>query len=416
MPIKKLTSLYTLLLGLLLALPSTPAAGADVKGWELILDEDGLHSMATSVAVLPDLSILVGGTTMYRLPDNTSTFLGWLKRFDAQGKLIWKRTLHCRLTEVKRIRILKSGDFIVFGPTLKRKGTKCQGSPLTPSATWFGKINPKGETLWSKELDHMKSNEPATFEVLPNGDILSVGYITNYQCKKKAWLCWLGPDGRIKRHVIIGRGKGDFRLYSLAPVADGGFLLNALFAVGEHLKDILSWNLIKVNSKGKIIWERALGARQKMGHSSIIGTSDGGAVIAGSTKRLDPKTGAVPLFLGWLARIDPQGKRLWKKDIPLRDSSGITHSLLRLPNGEFILANGGVGRSLGHSNAALTQLTSQGEVFARVTFTGKAFNTIDALAYSPDGSIITVGFLKRKPNRHYSQWVMKIPVPLSDRK
>ena len=273
------------------------------------------------------------------------------------------------------------------------------------------KMNAAGEIIWERRLDRKKSNETYAFTAVPNGDLFVVGDIVNSRCEKKASLVWLDRDGRVKRSVEIGRKAGGFWFHSVAKLTDGNFLINATLAVGRGADAKYYRSLIKMSAEGHIIWEKDLRPGLEMNKARAIGINDGYFVLAGYEKQLD--AGPEKMIIGWLSKIGPEGKIIWTKTFPAWHSLWLYGPFLGLPNGELVLADEGSYWSTSDHNAALTQLTAEGEVVSRAKFPVKDFSSIRALAYSPDDSILAVGFRSRSPKSPLAQWIIKIPLPLA---
>lgn len=410
MSYKKHTALYAFALALLLAGLLAPATWAKDKGWELIID-DGFHSVATSVAVLPDKSILVGGTTCYKQSKKNLKWIAWIKRFDAQGKLIWSKEFDNGVGQVSKIIVFPSGAFVFYGDMEKKKEKRCKDHQI-PVHFWFVKMTTAGEIVWQRTIGKHKSDDAISFLERSDGGYLVVGYVTTQNCKNTGWVAWLDSEGMVKTEQFLGKNNGSLVVGPAVELTGGaGVITAATHIFGEGAKTENHKKVLRLNDDGSVVWEVALKEGLTMWNSSVVPTSDGCAILSGWEKQLN--AGPEKMLLGWLLKIDSDGKVLWVQKYPLGIRYGHTGPLVALPNGGFVLADEGSYWSASDYNAALTQLTAKGKLSSRVKFSANHFSAIRALAYSPDNSIMAVGFWSRSPKSPLAQWIMKIPLPLA---
>ncbi|HPA27371.1 MAG TPA: Ig domain-containing protein [Acidobacteriota bacterium] len=88
---------------------------------------------------------------------------------------------------------------------------------------------------------------------------------------------------------------------------DGGFIIAGGKGSSSNLNSKIS--ILKLNSLGNIIWQKAFGDDFGDGSSSILETSDGGYILLGSRSDCQPDENADVLIL----KIDNQGRILWQK-------------------------------------------------------------------------------------------------------
>lgn len=204
--------------------------------------------------------LVVGGT------DYFDTFREdiYVLKIGADGNLIWNRT-YSRSTSDSANRVVEAED----------------QSYLIAGVTWGG----------SPYSDHDKGNESVydvyVLKIGDNGNKLwDKAYVRKYQQDD---IC-------------------------IASSGDGGFIL----AASEYPSDIYEhgdWRIVyvfKIDRDGNLIWERTCRGEIDGGENytqvlDLIGTGDGGFLLAGSCHGKDPKGDL------YLLKIDGDGRKIWEK-------------------------------------------------------------------------------------------------------
>jgi hypothetical protein len=100
----------------------------------------------------------------------------------------------------------------------------------------------------------------------------------------------IDSSGNIEWQKCLG-GSGDDGTYAIKPESDGGYVVAGWSSSadgdvsGGHGEDDL-W-AAKLNSEGKIQWQKCLGGSETENANSMVKTSDGGYAIAGFTVSSD---------------------------------------------------------------------------------------------------------------------------------
>lgn len=94
------------------------------------------------------------------------------------------------------------------------------------------------------------------------------------------------------------------QLIDVEPTSDGGFgLLGVTFSYGNGGND---YYLVRINSSGDTLWTKTFGAGENDSGMSLVKTSDGGFILAG-TKVLNSKGN------GWVLKVSSTGIVEWEK-------------------------------------------------------------------------------------------------------
>ena len=142
------------------------------------------------------------------------------------------------------------------------------------------------------------------------------------------WIVKLDSNQNIEWQNTIG-GTGDDRPYSISQTADGGYIIGGLSlsnASGDKSEDCLGfvdyW-VVKLDASGNIEWENTIGGGIFGGNDyevleSLIQTSDGGYILAGSSDndisgdKTENSKGSVDY---WVIKLNPVGLIQWQKTI-----------------------------------------------------------------------------------------------------
>lgn len=241
---------------------------------------------------------------------------------------------------------------------------------------------------------------------------------------------------------------------ALLQLADGGYaLLGETASYGEGSYDI--W-LLKIDSKGKMLWNHTFGGIDSERATAFIQTVDGGFAILGDTKSYtiwqeewDDAGFIRNLQDIWLVKTDPTGIIEWNHSyggpdvdtaadlvqtadggfvlvgwsdfynawLIKTDGNGIIEwnctygyyedvpsTLLQTINGDFILA--GTTRSYGYYDMWLVKTNSKGVVGWNYSYGGPGIDNAAALIQIPDGGFALAGRLIHEDNS--DMWLVRI--------
>ena len=125
-------------------------------------------------------------------------------------------------------------------------------------------------------------------------------------------------------------GSGDDAMYAVLEVSDGNFILGGYTeSYGAGMADF--W-LMKVDGDGDTLWTRTFGGDEFDVCSEVRQTSDGGYILAGSTRSFGSGERNI-----WLVKTDSIGNREWDRTIPGSDDIWRT-SLHLTPDAGYILS------------------------------------------------------------------------------
>jgi hypothetical protein len=230
------------------------------------------------------------------------------------------------------------------------------------------------------------------------------------------WIWKMDEKGDLDWQKSFG-GSGVDLLQSIQLTSDGGYILagisNSKKGLDKHedCKGNDDFWIIKLNAKGNELWQKTIGGSGQEKLQSIILTSDGGYLLAGSSasyKSLKSSTGVEDLFGKdedtrgnldyWIVKLKKDGTIEWQKTLGGKYADELK-SVDVLKNGNYLV--GGTSNSpvsgdkteenLGLNDYWLLQLDKTGNVVWQKTIGGEQDDNLFALNATKDGGFIVGG-------------------------
>ncbi|HLP93933.1 MAG TPA: T9SS type A sorting domain-containing protein [Saprospiraceae bacterium] len=272
------------------------------------------------------------------------------------------------------------------------------------------KLKPDGDTQWKRTFggsDYDQANY--TIQTSDGGYILAGvskstdGQVGENHGEDDIWILKLSSFGIIQWKKVLG-GSQDESVNQVIQVSDGGFVIagstrsNDLDVSGHHgLKDI--W-MVKLSSDGQLEWEKAIGGTQQDNPGSLDQTEDGGLLLTGHTTSNDGDiTGNHGYQDVWIVKFDIQGNILWGKTI-----GGSSEDFLDVykptPDGGLVFggfsssANGDITQNKGDRDGWLLKLDENYDIQWSITFGGSNKDVIQDILVTDDGGYLFVGYTR----------------------
>ena len=195
-------------------------------------------------------------------------------------------------------------------------------------------------------------------------------------------------------------GNDDDRIFSVLETKDGGYIL-AGTTKSYGSGNIEGW-LMKIDEKGKEEWSKTFGGNDDDGIFSVLGTKDGGYILAGYTK--SNGSGGQD---GWLIKTDEKGKEEWSQTYGGKNNDGV-FLVQQTKDGGYILAgftdpNG----SSGLPDARVIKTDEKGREEWSKTFGGDGYDWISSIQQTKDGGYILAGRTSSYGSEGSNGWLIK---------
>ena len=239
----------------------------------------------------------------------------WLVWFNETGSAIGTNTLGgTGIDRAYSIKATSDGGFLVAGTTYSSGGDVSvnHGS----ADYWVVKLNISSSIEWQKTLGGTLLDIGRSIITTSDGGCIVAGYtnstdgdITGNHGGNDYWLVKLNAGGNIAWQKTLG-GTGDDNLMALAPATDGGYAIAGYTTstngdvTGNHGGSSDAW-VVRLNSNGGMVWQKALGGTSIDKGRSIMSTSNSGFIVAGCSGSADGDVSGVHGSLEdfWLFKI-----------------------------------------------------------------------------------------------------------------
>ncbi len=151
-----------------------------------------------------------------------------------------------------------------------------------------------------------------------------------------AWIIKLDSYGDIVWEKTYGGNKYHVAS-SIIETTDGGYAIaGKIFSEGADNSDV--W-IIKLDSKGGMVWEKAYGGIEEDYALCIIQTTDGGYAVAGSTSSVNGRDTNIYKKYAWVIKLDSYGDIVWAKAYGGSEYDSAS-SIIQTADGGYAIAGG----------------------------------------------------------------------------
>ncbi len=227
----------------------------------------------------------------------------WIVKLDSKGNVMWQKTYGGRYSDLLRsLEQTKDGGFILGGYSNSPKSGDKTAASIGIGDYWVIKTDELGAIEWQNTYGGTGDNQlyvvhqTADEGFIVGGNTNSPGTLTakggSVQSGSDFWLLRLDSKGEVVWSETYNYGKSDI-LTSLVENSDHSFLVGgyaqserATMAKGLIQKGATGINdyiALKVNEKGEAVWEKIVGSGGEDILRKLISTRDGGYLLAGTS-------------------------------------------------------------------------------------------------------------------------------------
>lgn len=376
-----------------------------------IIKATAINSNTNSTARTAEVRINPVGTTAVQplvititqkvnTPDTPSMLLRWQK---ALGGTV--------LDYASSIDQTADGGYIIAGATRSNDGdiTNNHGD----SDMWVVKLDSSGNIVWRKTLGGSRFDEALSVISTPDGGYTIAGNtnsadgdVTGYHDsnddggRRDMWVVKLNSNGNIIWQKALG-GSQDETAYSIISTPDGGYAVtgsttsaNGDVTSNKGRNDI--W-VVKLDANGNIIWQKTLGGSSDDIAHSITIAPDGGYAIAAYTESVDGDvTGNHGRGDMWVVKLDNSGNTVWQKALGGAEIDNGSHITIT-PDGGYAVAgmtsssDGDITSNHGQNDMWIVKLDGNGNKAWQKTLGGSSSDGASSAIATPDGGYILAG-------------------------
>ncbi|HVM87037.1 MAG TPA: gliding motility-associated C-terminal domain-containing protein [Puia sp.] len=243
----------------------------------------------------------------------------WVIKIDASGNLKWQKTLGgSGDDESNAVVATVDGGCVVGGLTQSNDGDVTGNHGNTDA--WIVKLDVNGNIQWQKAVGGSSSDQAWSIQNTSDGGYIFAGFtvsndgdVSGNHGSSDFWVVKMNNSGTVNWQKCYGGGGGEVS-YNIYPTKDGGYLVtgsaqsnNGDLACNSGYTDV--W-VIKIDNAGNLIWQKDLGGNLYDEGHCVKETTDGGAVVAGSTCSSNISGYHTPSNLGtcddfWIIKLTP---------------------------------------------------------------------------------------------------------------
>jgi len=384
-------------LALMVSIQGIKATEPRVMEWTQSYGGSGLE-IAHSVIQTSD-----GGYALAGVTDSFGAGLRdfWLVKTDAIGSMEWNQTYGGAGGDTG-FSVVETGDggYVLAGIT-RSFGAGGQNA-------WLIKTDTGGNVEWNQTFG--AANDDICFSVVETGDggyVLAGSTMSYGASGEDFWLVKTNSSGNREWHARYG-GLGDDTARSVVETGDGGYVLaGSTQSFGAGNEDF--W-LVKVDSTGSHEWNQTYGGPNSDYAYSVVETGDGGYALAGRTRSFG--TGGADF---WLVKVDSTGSHEWNQTYGGAGNDPahtvIEASLVGTGDGGYVLAGFTLSFGAGGQDGWLVKTDAGGNMEWNQTYGGSYDDVINSVAETSDKGYVLAGLTASSSAGGQDFWIVKLSSP-----
>lgn len=384
-----------------------------VTEWEKTMggsDDD----RATSIAQTMDGGYVVTGfskSTSGDITGNHGGFDFWVAKLAMNGQLDWQQNFGgYGKDQAAAVKECEDGSYIIAGTTLSKDGNAVRddGKSSTKADFLVIKVNQFGDLLWQKKLGGSLDETANDLALGKDGSVYVVGTalsgdvdLNKNHGEEDAWIVKLDSKGKLIWQKAIG-GKLKDEARSVKATPDGGCIVvgGSQSSDGDIQKNKGGEDLvaIKFNASGSVEWAKNFGGKKDERAEEVGISPDGNYVIAGYSSSndgdLSKNAGAKDV---WVLKVSKKGELIWQNSLG-GSKNDVAESINIVPNVGFVIAgttnsnDGDVDKNKGASDLWVIKLDQKGKKIWEKNLGGSSQDVGMSVAQTFDAGYIVAGF------------------------
>lgn len=342
--------------------------------------------------------ILAGRCFIWTYDVGGKNFDALLIKTDANGNQQWDQKLGGVADDwVNSVQETTDGGYILTGVTSSYGNGDADA--------WLIKTDANGTQQWYKTFSGPKNDIAKSVQQTSDGGYILAGGYAMGGGSYNAWLIKTDANGS----KLWSKTFGDEEVInSIDQTLDGGYILAGYVGMydnpdSDHPDSDAA--LIKTDAKGNQIWSKKfVGEKKTDSMNSIQQTSDGGYILAGTTRSYGAGGSDA-----WLIKTDANGSKEWNREKTFGGSGNdIANSVVQTSDGGYLFAGGTEPYGATKLDALVVKTDVNGNELWRRTFGKTESDWINSVHLTSDGGIILAGVTYSYGNGSSDAWLIKI--------
>jgi hypothetical protein len=318
----------------------------------------------------------------------------WLIKTDEAGNMQWNRTYGGAGSDIAFSLIETSdGGYALVGYTASFGA----GS----DDFWFVKTDSSGNMEWNRTYGGTDGDYAFSLVETSDGGYTIAGYTRSYGAgRDDFWLIKVDSSGNAEWNQTYG-GWDDEGTISLVQTSDGGYALAGMTESFGHGSDRDDFWFVKTDSSGNMEWNQTYGGTIREYGFCLVQTSDGGYAFAGTTCSFGAGN-----HDSWLVKTDAFGNMEWNQTYGGADADG-SSSMIHTTDGGYVLAGSTNSFGAGEYDFWLIKTDEAGNMQWNRTYGGAGSDIASSLIETSDGGYAIAGYTYSVGAGNSDAWLVK---------
>ena len=314
----------------------------------------------------------------------------WVLKLNSDGTVAWQKAYRGDDISASFIQQTSDGGYIVLGVIFNDATRKKYFLVL--------KLNSDGTVAWQQKAYGETGYEYAnSIQQTSDGGYIMAGIGIDFDRIDSDFLVLkLNSDGRIAWQKTYG-GTGGDHANSIQQTSDGGYIVVGGSNVANE--DVL---VLKLNSDGTVVWQKTYGGTKSDSASSIQQTSDEGYIVVGNTYSFGTGSGDF-----WILKLNSYGTVAWQKTYG-GTSYDYASSIQQTSDEGYIVVGNTYSFGTGSGDFWILKLNSDGTVAWQKTYGGTSYDFANSIHQTSDGGYIVAGYTYSFGAGFCDFWVLKL--------
>jgi uncharacterized delta-60 repeat protein len=269
------------------------------------------------------------------------------------------------------------------------------------------------DAQWAKTYGGKREDCPFSVQQTSDGGYIVAGYTDSFGAEDRdLWILRLNAKGKVVWQKNFGKDNTD-GAHSIQQTNDGGYIVAGWLAWGTVVDFEDDFWVLKLNPDGSCQWVVFLGDIFPIWHShesaySIQQTSDGGYIVAGEKFQLKEEEDCPCSHDFCILKLDSNGEPEWQHMYGGSKKDDYAYSVQQTNDGGFIVAGKTESFGAGKNDFWVLKLDSNGYVEWENTYGGSGDDYSESVQQARDGGFIVAGTTKSFGVAGSDIWVLKL--------